>query len=108
MSWSDSVPGVGHNEPWDKIARLDWQVGGQTKTIWLIYLFRNPVDAYRALFADRKIAPKFIYLRRPDNVPVQAWTHFAGDQGLLRIAVNENPDCRPQYIITEVGVGGWE
>lgn len=107
LPWLIADPGAELPERWAEIIQVKCRLGPRRKQeVWLIYLSGNPVDAYRSLFTQRGIAPKFVYLRRPDDVPAQAWREFVGERGALRNAINENPHGRPQYYIREVGVGG--
>ena len=59
------------------LVKLQRNLGGQSKIIWLLYLVGCPLNLYKKLFVEKKIAPELLiigghYQHKLENVPEHA------------------------------------
>ena len=99
LPWLLAEPIHDQMKHWGELVGLTLKQEKPGKEIGLLYLAANPIEAYRVLFTQKQTAPKFIFLKRPDGVPVEAWRFLAGVDGPLANVVASNPHHPSNLII---------
>ncbi|MFZ1072201.1 MAG: hypothetical protein WAO21_02080 [Verrucomicrobiia bacterium] len=107
LPWPVVTPDGLPIKPWCEMAKLIFRDGDAIQPVWMLFIAGNAVQCYRKIFSRNHTAPKFVYLRRPAGVPVDAWDEFVAADGPLATVIHHNPR-RPLHVLNDIGEAALE
>jgi hypothetical protein len=108
LPWVKANPGSHDTRPWRRFRIVSPNADKSlSSAVGLLFIHASPIDAYRALFTERKVVPRQIYFKKKPAFSNAEWNYLVYKYGDFAGTVRATPPKPREILINGVPTADW-